>query len=171
MIESYIEYVDDQFAENQDLNTIRNEIRAPSIHEMNNVDFDEIHRQVDLTPFDELIQTTFLQNPEWKEKVRQRKKRLSEMIKQKMSDLQTGATTWAKFAASLSRTMGSDAPMIAGFLLLTNKVFNIASDMYNQVVGYEGETGKVAKQFIEKNYTDATLEELHEVSAYYMNCD
>ena len=88
-----------------------------------------------------------------------------------MSDLTTGATTWAEFAASLSRIMGSDAPMIAGFLLLTNKVFNIASDMYNQVVGYEGETGKVAEQFIEKNYTDATLEELHEVSAYYMNCD
>ena len=168
MIESYIEYVDDQFAENQDLNIIRNEIRAPSIHEMNNVDFDEIHRQVDLTPFDELIQTTFLQNPEWKEKVRQRKKRLSEMIKRKMSELQTGATTWANFAASLSRTMGSDAPMIAGFLLLTNKVFNVASNMYNQIVGYDGETGKVAMQFIEKNYTDATVEDLHEISANYM---
>ena len=163
--------MDDQFTENQNLNIIRNEICAPFIHELNNVDFDEIHRQVDLTPFDELIQTSFLQNPKWKDEVRQRKKRLSEIIKRKMSDLTTGATTWAEFAASLSRIMGSDAPMIAGFLLLTNKVFNIASDMYNQICGYDGETGKVALEFIEKNYTDATIEELYEISANYMNCD
>ena len=78
-----------------------------------------------------------------------------------MGDLQTGVTTWAKFAAFLSCTMGPDAPMIAGFILLTSKVLSIASDMYHQIREYDGEAGEVAKQFIENSYTEATKEELH----------
>ena len=144
---------------------IRNEINAPSIHDLNNYDFGVIHREVDLTPFEELIKTSLLEDPKWKEVVRQRKNKLSEMIKTQMSDLQSGVTTWAKFAASLSRAMGSDAPIIAGILCLTNKLFDTTTDLYKQITGYNRESGEVANQFIEKNFTERTIDDLDEVSA------
>ena len=52
-----------------------------------------------------------------------------------------------------------------------NNVFNNAKHLYNQIGQDDRETGEVANQFIEKNYTDATIEELHELSDNYMNCD
>ena len=178
IVENYIEYIDDQWTdlhsdnvENVEaIETIQAEIRGGSnIYEKNDADFAEIYENVDLTSLHSLITANFLQSSDWKEILRQQKKKLGVVIKKQMEDLQTGVTTWAKFAASLSRTMGSDAPMIAGFLCLTNKVFSIASDMYNQIDQYDGETGEVANQFIERNYTDATIEELHDTIADNIN--
>ena len=135
-----------------------------NIDEEKDADIAEIQRHVDLTQFNDLIDATSLQDSNWKETLRQQKKKLSEKTKKQMDDLQSGVTTWAKFAASLSRTMGFDAPMIAGFLLLTNKMIHSVPNLYKQIREYDGESGEVANQFIERNYTDATIEELEELS-------
>ena len=172
-------HIDDKHIE-----TIQNAIRGPNsgldrgpdrgagnIHERNDADFAEIYEHVDFTPFYDLIEINFLRGPNWREELREQKKKLSVMIKQQIGEFQNGITTWAKFAASLSCTMGSDAPIIAGCLLLTNKVFNSMPNLYKQIREYDQESGGVANQFIERNYTDATIDELHEISGDYMNVD
>ena len=180
VVENTIDYIDDQLPEGhideQHIETILSAIRSPDrvasdIHDKNDADFAEIYKDIDFTPFTDLIEINFLRGPNWREKLREQKKKLSVMIKKQIGFFQNGVCTWAKFAASLSHTMGSDAPIIAGCLLLTNKVFNNMPNLYRQIREYDEESGGVANQFIERNYTDATIEELHEVSSDYMNCD
>jgi len=169
VIENNIGYIEDQLGEQRDINEIRRELQAhPSnIHELNDADFDQIHQLID---FDELFQGISLEDSMWKEELRKLKKKLSEAIRNQMNKMQNGVTTWAKFAASLSRTMGSDAPMIAGLLCLTNTALNLTGNLYDQIRGYDGESGEVAAHFVKNNYTDATVDELIEVSAEYSNC-
>ena len=162
IIEDTIDYIDD-------LDDIREAETRSNIDEANGADAAEIRQLVDcnLVQLNELIDKNFSQDSNWKEKLRQQKKKHSDMIKKEMGDFQSGLTTWAKFATTLSRTMGSDAPMIAGFILLTSKV--LAPDLYEQIRKHEEESGAVANKFIEKNFTDATREELQNVNANYAN--
>ena len=141
---------------------IRNEILGDSnVHGENDADLTEIYEHIGLTPLNELFEMNFLQDSNWKEVFRGQKKKFSELIKRQKDELQTGGITWAEFGAVMSHTMGCDAPMIAGCILLTSKVFDVASDMYNQICQYDVETGEVARIFFEKNYTDDIVEELH----------
>ena len=160
VVENTIEYIHDRLNKpNHDINMIRNAILGDSNnHGENDADFVEIY--VGLTPLNKLFEMNFLQDSNWEQALHGQKKKFSELIKRQKDNLRLGVTTWADFAALLSRTMGSDAPMIAGCILLTSKVFDVTSDIHNQICEYDVKTGEVARIFFEKNYTDNTAEEL-----------
>ena len=76
------------------------------------------------------------------------------MISEQIEKIKNGVSNWATLAASLSRTLGSDAPFIAGVICLTNNCIDSINGARDQILEYEVEAGVVAEKFMDSRFTE-----------------